>query len=114
MSEERLPVHIQIDSTLKKLSQEGVFYYVPQRGDPHTGTILLKISDTKGECKLLTQMRDLDGKLSWFPMLESEIVAEKDADMHIAQSKDIDPDLWIIEIEDKDMNNPFDLLDGKH
>lgn len=109
MSEDqRLPVHIHIDSTLKKLSQEGIFYYVPQRGDPHTGTILLKVADTKGECKLLTQMRDLDGDLSWVPMLESEIVEERDADLHIAQSKDIDPDLWIIEIEDKDMNNPFD------
>lgn len=106
---DRLPVHIQIDAVLKECTESGVFFYVPQRGDPHTGTILLKVSDTKGQCKLLSQMRDMDDNLTWFNVLGADIVADADADSYITQSKNIDPDQWIIEIEDASLQNPFDL-----
>lgn len=109
MSNDRLPVYIEIDAAIKKLSEQGLTYYIPQKGDRNTGTILLKISDMRGRCKILSQMRDMDDKLSWFSVLGADIVDEREADQHINASKEIDPDQWIIEIEDPNMQNPFDV-----
>ena len=103
-----LPVHLLIDATLKTLTERGVFYYILQRGEKSSGVILLKMSDRTGICKLITQQRDLDGDLQWVPAMEQEKVSESDADAYITRATTRDPDLWVIEIEDPDMVNPFD------
>ena len=103
-----LPVHLLIDATLKTLTERGVFYYILQRGEKSSGVILLKMSDRTGICKLITQQRDLDGALQWVPAMEQEKVSESDADAYITRATTRDPDLWVIEIEDPDMVNPFD------
>ncbi len=72
-----------------------------------SGLVLLKLNGLEGECKLLTQQRNLDGVLEWVNVFQEESVAEKKADEYISRSIDRDPDLWVVEIEDKKMNNPF-------
>lgn len=106
--EARLPVHLWIDAQLRPLNSRGVFYYIQQRGEQNSGVILLKLNGLGGECKLLIQQRDLDGKLGWMNALNKDIVSESDADAYIQRSILRDPDLWVIEIEDKEMNNPFE------
>ncbi len=103
----QLPVHLLIDAQLRPLNARGIFYYIQQRGEQNTGTILLKLNGLSGGCKLLIQQRDLDGKLGWANALRKELVEEKDADNYITRSISNDPDLWVIEIEDSKMNNPF-------
>ena len=104
-----LPVHIWIDAQLSTLNARGIFYYIHRRGEQNTGTILLKLNSLSGICKLIVQQRDLDGNLGWVNALRKELVEETDADSYIARSISNDPDLWVIEIEDREMNNPFDL-----
>ncbi|MDB2683006.1 DUF1491 family protein [Alphaproteobacteria bacterium] len=103
-----LPTHILIDATLKTLSEKGIFYTIIQRGERNSGIILLKLWGRGNDCKLLTQQRDLDGDLRWMNVTNNEILAESDADAYIQRARPRDPDLWVIEIEDPDMNNPFD------
>ena len=109
MSEARLPTKLWIDAVLAPLNGRGIFYYIHQAGNNGSGLILLKLTDTKGECKLLTQQRNFEtDALDWVPALAQEDVAEVDADAYIARAKDRDPDLWVIEVEDPAMNNPFE------
>ncbi len=105
-----IPVHIWIDAQLGMLNARGIFYYIQQRGEQNTGTVLLKLNGLSGECKLLAQQRDLDGNLGWVNALRKELVKEMEADSYIARSISNDPDLWVIEIEDSEMNNPFELF----
>lgn len=106
--EARLPVHLWIEAQLKPLNDRGIFYYIQQRGEQNTGTVLLNINGLRGHCNLLIQQRDLDGKLGWVHALRKEQVEERDADQYIQRAISRDPDLWVIEIEDQDMNNPFE------
>ena len=106
--EARLPVHLWIDAQLSPLNARGIFYYIHQRGEMNTGTILLKINNLEGACRLLIQQRDLDGNLGWMNAKREELVEEQDADQYIQRAISRDPDLWVIEIEDRDINNPFE------
>ena len=103
-----LPTHLLIDATLQTLSERGVFYYVLQRGEKGSGVILLKVSDRTGRCRLVMQQRDLEGEMQWMAALAEEQVNEADADAYIQRSVSRDPDLWVIEIEDPEMVNPFE------
>ena len=107
-SEARLPVHIWVEAQLKPLNDKGVFYYIHQRGERNTGTILLKLNGLNGECRVLIQQRDLDGVLGWMNAIGKERVEEAPADQYIQRAITRDPDLWVIEIEDLEMENPFE------
>lgn len=106
--EARLPVHLWIDAQLAILNGRGIFYYVTQKGERNSGLILLKLNGLCGFCSVLIQQRDLEGNLCWMHAFDKEQVEECDADQYIQRSINRDPDLWVIEIEDRDMQNPFE------
>lgn len=103
----RIPTYLWLEAKMRELSAQGTGVYVAQRGDKTGGLVLLKVSDMAGKCRLLTQQRNLDGALVWMPALGDEITDEKGADEYIARACQRDPDLWVIEIEDKTLKNPF-------
>ena len=74
---------------------------VVRRGDPHSGIVILKLNQLEAGCRVMSQMRDLDGKLGWMEALEGALVPEAEADAYIARQAERDPDLWVIEIEDR-------------
>lgn len=103
----RLPTHLVVEIKLREITAQGLSYYIAHKGERMGGLILLKLSNMKGQCKLLTQQRDLDGVLGWINALGEELIEERQADDYITRSTNRDPDLWVIEIEDREMNNPF-------
>jgi len=79
-------------------------------GERMGGTILLKIYQAGVGCRLFSQIRDLDGNLSWYAAHKEDVIEEHDADERIRKSIQQDPDLWVIEIESRDGNVPVDGL----
>lgn len=108
MSDDRLPTALYVDAHLKRLTSEGVFYYILNKGAYASGTVMLKLNGLDKGCQVLQQQRDLNGVMGWMKMLKGEIVAESEADAYINRAIDRDPDLWVIEIEGRDHENPFE------
>lgn len=108
MSAGRLPTALWVEANLRALNEQGAGYYITQRGDHSSGVVLLKINALDGTCRLLIQQRDIDGQLGWVEALKEADVREEEADQYIARAASRDPDLWIIEIEDRERKNPFD------
>ena len=102
--EARIPVHIWIEAEIRRLSTEGYGVYVAARGDKTGGIVIQKISNLQGQCRLLIQQRDLDGKLGWVNALQADVVEEGDADAYTRRAISRDPDLWVVEIEDRTMS----------
>lgn len=103
-----MQIGLVIDATLKDLNVRGQAFYILQRGNQASGIILLKLNALDGSCRLLIQQRNfLEDKLEWVAALPTEIAPEPEADAYIARAKSRDPDLWVIEIEDRAMENPF-------
>ena len=103
-----LPTGLWVESQCAVLNAAGTAYYITQKGNHGSGVIMLKLLGRAGGCKLLIQQRDLDGDLGWVNALDEEIIAESKADEYIHRTINRDPDIWVIEIETTDMNNPFE------
>lgn len=101
--ETRIPTHLWVEAEVRRLSGAGHGVYVAARGDKTGGMVIQKISDMAGNCRLRGQQRDLLGKLVWINILQDEIVPEREADAYIKRAVERDPDLWVVEIEDRTM-----------
>lgn len=106
----QLPTALMVDAVLKPLNGQGIFYYIAQKGNHDSGTILLKLNGLGNGFRLLTQERDfLVDKLVWVDIMDKNNLAESEIDRYIKTAVARDPDLWVIEIEDPALDNPFDL-----
>jgi len=108
LSDDRLPTELWVQVHLRRCSANAVPAALVRRGEPERGTVLLKLNQLDAGCRILTQARDLDGRLGWLGALGGNLVPEFEADAYIARAIERDPDLWVIEIEDRDGRNPFD------
>jgi hypothetical protein len=93
---------------LRRCNAQGLPVAVLRRGDPVGGMVLLKINRLEQGCALLTQTRDLAGRLAWLQALSGGLVSETEADAYIARAVTRDPDLWVIEIESRNGEHPFE------
>ena len=107
MPDDRLPTHIWVDAELRRCSAEGIGVVVIHRGERMGGTVMLKLYQHGVGCRMFSQMRDLDGRLAWYPAHKEAVIAEVDADERIRRAIDRDPDLWVIEVESRDGTIPF-------
>ena len=103
MSDERLPTHIWVDAHLRRCSVKAVSAVIIHKGEKMGGTVMLKIYQPDIGCRLLSQMRDLDGNLSWYPAHKEDLIDEPLADERIRRAIDRDPDLWVIEMETRNV-----------
>lgn len=108
---DRLPTALYVDAHLTNLTAQAKFYHFIQKGNHSSGIVMLKLNSLQGKVKLIIQERDfMTDKMTWVAAMEQETVEEPDADAYIQRAITRDPDLWVIEIEDRDMQNPFEEL----
>ncbi|WP_419904271.1 DUF1491 family protein [Kiloniella sp.] len=96
-----------IMAQVRQSNQEGTPAMVIHKGDPDRGSLLLKINLLGPGCQVLSQTRDIDGNLAWLAANKGELMEERDADEYIGRAIKRDPDVWVIEFEDKSGTNPF-------
>ncbi len=100
-AEPRIPTHVWVEAEVRRLSSDGIGVYVTSRGDKTGGMVLQKINNLCGQCLLFGLQRDLLGRLVWVNPLQDDMVPESEADAYIKRALSRDPDLWVIEIEDR-------------
>ncbi len=108
MDDARLPTDVWVMAHVRRSNGDGIPAMVVRRGEAKGGMLLLKLNLFEHGCRVLSQARDLDGNLGWMAAFKGEKVPEKEADDYIARQIGRDPDLWVVEIEDREGRNPFD------
>ncbi len=108
MTDDRLPTEVWVMAHLRQCLAAGTPATVVHKGDAKGGMVMLKLNLLDRGCRVLSQMRDLDGALGWLAAFKGEAVPEAEADEHIARALSRDPDLWVVEIEDRDGRHPFE------
>lgn len=109
MTEARLKSLVIVQSAVRRASMRGISATVARRGDPDAGAIYVKINlGPAAGCTVLAPTRDYERELTrWRPATGDAPVPEADADAYIERERRIDPDLWVLEIEDRNGWNPF-------
>lgn len=103
MSEPKLKAKLWVHATLRRCTVEGLFATVVHKGDDDAGTVLVKVNrGREAGCDVYTQVRDRDGQPAWLRATGAEPVPEDKADAYIARARDIDYDVWVIEVESRD------------
>ena len=101
----RLTAEFWVSAYLRRLSLAGIAAFVTARGDATAGAILVKQAPLDGTATLFQRSYDMDGRRVWVVLAKG---AETDVDAVIAKQRSFDPDLWVIEVEDR---NGRHLLD---
>ncbi len=96
----RLKAGIWVSAQVRVCNRGSIPLYVLHRGDPDAGMVLIKLIQEMGRATVLSPMRQMDESLAWFRATGPDPVEEAVANAYIARQRDIDPDLWAIEIED--------------
>lgn len=96
----RLKAGIFVRALIRRAEVEGASAYVVRKGAEESGAVVLKIAKLDGTSTVLSQARRGEGELVWVKPLGDAVDEEKARAWFDKQVK-FDPDLWIVEIEDR-------------
>ncbi len=96
----RVKSGLWVQALLWRLDRSATAVVVRKRGDADSGSILLKLTYLDGTAAILSQAQDGAGHSGWMKATGNDPVPEEKTESYIARSLDIDPDQWVIEIED--------------
>jgi len=95
----RIKTHIWAAALIRRAQASGAFVYIAQKGDPDGGVALVKVRTPDGQAGLYAPERNFDGQRGYRCVAEG---AEREIDETIRKRARFDPDLWAIEIEDRE------------
>ncbi len=102
MRAHRLKTYIWVQTQQRLCDQNGLPFYILQKGNKDAGVVIIKIIGLNGGCKVFSQIIKPDGEPAWLSWSKNEEeVAESEADTYIGNQIKIDPDIWVIEINDQ-------------
>lgn len=101
MSEARVSTRLWVQAMIRRCSVDGVHAVLLRRGDEDRGAVMLKVNRFDAGCTVWTQTRTMDGAPAWMRGTGADPVAEQAADAYVERQVKRDPDLWVVEIEDR-------------
>ncbi|OHC56094.1 MAG: GTP-binding protein Era [Rhodobacterales bacterium RIFCSPHIGHO2_02_FULL_62_130] len=95
----RLASGVWVSAYLTRLRLADIAVYVAAKGDATAGAVIVKSATLDGRARAFQRSFDLaaDARV-WVVLAEG---AEADVDALLARARARDPDLWIIEVEDR-------------
>lgn len=95
----RLTTEFWVKAYLARLRLADIPAYVVAHGDDTGGAVLIKVATLDGQARLYQRSFDLmTGERAWIVLSEGD---EADVDGSIRRQREMDPDLWVIELEDR-------------
>ena len=96
----RIKAGIYVQALLRRVYAAQAAGYVVRRGDADAGDIFIRINTLDGCSGLLRFFTFMDGERGWRVALPPQ-TPDSDIEELLRREKTRDPDMWIIEIEDR-------------
>ncbi len=95
----RLTAEFWVQAYLTRLRLRDIPAFVTSHGDDTAGSVLVKLNTLDGQAQVFQRSFDLmSGARNWVPLAQG---AEAEVDAAIARQRGFDPDLWVVEVEDR-------------
>jgi hypothetical protein len=115
----RLKSAIWVSAYVRRCNIEGVFAAVRRRGAEEAGAIFIKVSRLDGSATLYGPApqtafdEDRPGDRAFIACVGREAPApEADCEAYLAKEMKFDPDVWIVETEDRQGRHFLDVVTG--
>ncbi len=96
-----LSTDVWVGALIRRAELGGAFATVARKGDPRAGAVLVKtLNRLDGAAALYAEAFRGDGERVWMQPTGGH--AEPDLDRYIDKALKVDPDLWVVEIEDRE------------
>ena len=95
----RLTAAFWVQAYLRRLALENIPAYILAHGDDTDGAVLVKLATLDGQARLFQRGFDLQtGDRVWQQLEQG---TEEQIDTTLQRQLGFDPDLWVIELEDR-------------
>lgn len=95
----RLTSSFWVQAYMMRLQVLDIPAFLVAKGDATAGAVLVKCNTLDGRAAAHQRSFDpMTGERQWMVLAEGE---ERDVDESIARQRGFDPDLWVIEVEDR-------------
>ncbi|CUH39211.1 hypothetical protein JSE7799_01934 [Jannaschia seosinensis] len=95
----RLTASFWVSAYRKRLELHGIPCFVVRHGDDTAGAVLVKLNTLDGRAVVHQRSFDLmTGERAWIVLAEGD---EADCDATVTRQASFDPDLWVLEVEDR-------------
>ncbi|MFN4193823.1 MAG: DUF1491 family protein [Tabrizicola sp.] len=95
----RLAAGLWVSAYLRRLALADIPAYVTAKGDAEAGAVVVKVALLDGTARAWERRSDiLNDARAWFLLAEGP---EAEVDALVARTRARDPDLWVIELEDR-------------
>jgi hypothetical protein len=95
----RLASGVWVSAYLTRLRLADIPAYVTAKGDAEAGAVVVKVALLDGNARAFERRSDLmTGARAWILLAEGP---ETEVDALLARTRSRDPDLWVIELEDR-------------
>lgn len=94
----RLTTEFWVAAYRARLGMADIPVYVSRKGDPTAGAVLVKVATLDGAARLYARAYGAEGERVWAPLAEGP---EAEVDAAAERQARFDPDVWLIELEDR-------------
>lgn len=102
----RLTSQFWVQAYLARLRGYQIPAFVTAKGDVTAGAVLVKLNTLDGKAQLFQRSFDLmSGGRTWMVLVEG---SDAEVDAAITRQCGFDPDLWVIEVEDREGRHLLD------
>lgn len=105
MSLPRIRTDFWVSAYIRRLEVEGVVAVLRRRGSPESGAVMIKVDRLDGTAVLLGPAPQSeaaeDGLRAFVPVHRDPVLDAGAAEERLKRETGFDPDLWIVEVEDR-------------
>ncbi len=94
----RLTAAFWVEAYLARLRLADIPVFVTARGDATAGAVIVKVNTLDGRARAHQRSLGPDGARVWAVLAEGP---EPEVDAALARQRGFDPDLWLLELEDR-------------
>ena len=111
----RLTSEFWVSAYLRRCFAEGIMGAVVKRGASEAGAVFIKVNRLDGTADLYGPAAKLHfserkpTERLFSPVYTDGPVAETEIDAKLLRERNFDPDLWVVEVEDRDGRHFLDL-----
>jgi hypothetical protein len=98
VSAPRLTAEFWVQAYLARLRLADIPAFVTAKGDVTAGAVAVKVNTLDGAAAAFTRAWDASGRRVWTPLVAGP---EAEVDAALARQRRFDPDLWVVEVEDR-------------